>query len=264
MQDMEHLLSAFWEPFSFFSLFGYIAAGILLGGLLGLLLAWQLQRLGWLGRRLRLHHWLLKLYFLLLPLAGGFLGFQGGTLYGTQQQINRHLDVYQPLVQVLADDVWSDFRAYLSSAEAEQAMRGSTLQEVLGQLVLAYLRKEGEQSAELREDASLPQRLALDMIERFRASALSAAVAEAVADKAAEYSHMDREVIGGVMEARIEQLFQADYLLGLLKKQVGSVFKPLYIALLLQAALVLLLIGVELLLARVMRLTQPKFLVPLA
>ena len=121
MDQARSLLQGLWEPFSFLPLFGYSCLGVLLGLVGGLLLALQLQRRGWLGRRKRWHHWLLKLYFLLLPAGGVFLGLQAGLLYGGQQQIYRHLDSYAPLVQDVADDLWRDFEAYLQ-AQNQQAL----------------------------------------------------------------------------------------------------------------------------------------------
>ena len=102
MDQAQVLLEGLWEPFSFISLFGYTSIGILLGAFFGLLLALFLHRRGWLARRKRWHHWLLKLYFLILPLCGGLLGSQGGMLYGGQQQVHRHMESYVPLVQVVA------------------------------------------------------------------------------------------------------------------------------------------------------------------
>ena len=52
------------------------------------------------------------------------------------------------------------------------------------------------------------------------------------------------------LDARVEQLFQADFLLDLLKRQIGQVFKPLYLSLLLFAALLLAMIAAEILLSR--------------
>ncbi len=122
MDQAQVLLEGLWEPFSFLSLFGYICLGILLGLFLGLLLVLFLQRRGWLARRKRWHHWLLKLYFLLLPLGGAVLGSQGGMLYGGQQQVHRHLESYAPLVQVVAGGVWLEFQRYF--AEQDQQALG--------------------------------------------------------------------------------------------------------------------------------------------
>ncbi|MGP9826388.1 hypothetical protein ACT048_18115 [Ectopseudomonas khazarica] len=49
---------------------------------------------GWLARNKRWHHWLLKLYFLLLPLAGGLLGFQADFLLGLLKRQIGH--VFKP------------------------------------------------------------------------------------------------------------------------------------------------------------------------
>tara|TARA_Y100001951_G_scaffold105067_1_gene119661 strand:+ start:14250 stop:15077 length:828 start_codon:yes stop_codon:yes gene_type:complete len=247
MEQARLLLTALWEPFSFLSLFLYTGLALLLGAGTGLLLAFKLQRLGWLARNKRWHHWLLKLYFLLLPLAGGFLGFQGGMLYGSQQQIYRHLDSYAPLVQTLADEVWSDFQAYVETQDeqGQLAVRDVSVQALLDQLAMDYLRSERQAEAALRADASTAERIALDLLDRLRASLLGKAIGELAVEKTARYSGLDEKVLTQVLDARIGQLFQADFLLGLLKRQIGHVFKPFYIALLIQLGLLLALVAAE-------------------
>lgn len=94
MEQARLLLTALWEPFSFLSLFLYTGLALLLGAGTGLLLAFKLQRLGWLARNKRWHHWLLKLCFLLLPLAGGLLGFQADFLLGLLKRQIGH--VFKP------------------------------------------------------------------------------------------------------------------------------------------------------------------------
>ncbi|TRO12429.1 hypothetical protein EQ836_18855 [Ectopseudomonas mendocina] len=247
MEQARLLLTALWEPFSFFSLFLYTGLALMLGAVAGLLLALKLHRLGWLARNNRWHHWLLKLYFLLLPLAGGFLGFQGGLLYGNQQQINRHLDSYAPLVQALADDIWSDFQTYVEAQEQQGllAVRDVSVQTLLNQMALDYVRSERLQEAAERAEASNTERIAFDLLDRLRASLLGKAIGELAVEKTARYSGLNEKVLTQVLDARIEQLFQAEFLLGLLKQQVGHVFKPFYIVLLVQLGLLLALIAAE-------------------
>ena len=228
MDQARSLLQGLWEPFSFLPLFGYSCLGVLLGLVGGLLLVLQLQRRGWLGRRKRWHHWLLKLYFLLLPAGGVFLGLQAGLLYGGQQQIYRHLDSYAPLVQDVADDLWRDFEAYLQAQNQQalvQELQASSVQSVLNHLAAQYL----------------------------QAAMLEELVRDTVAQQADKYIGVDRKVVLAALDARVEQLFQADFLLDLLKRQIGQVFKPLYLSLLLFAALLLALIAVEILLSRRLR-----------
>ena len=260
MEQASQLLTALWEPFNFFSLFLYVGLALLIGALVGLLLAFKFQRLGWLARNKRWHHWLLKFYFLLLPLAGGFLGFQGGLLYGSQQQISRHLDSYSPVVQELADGIWSDFQAYVE-AQGQQgalAVRDASVQEVLNQLALDYLRSERLLEAEARANASTAERIAFDLFDRLRASLLGKALGELAVEETARYSGLNEKVLRQVLDARIEHLFQAEFLLSLLKKQIGYVFKPFYIALLIQLGLLLALIAVEWSISRWLRQTPVR------
>lgn len=263
MEQARLLLTTLWEPFSLFSLFLHIGLALVLGAVAGLLLALKLQRLGWLARNKRWHHWLLKLYFLLLPLAGGFLGFQGGLLYGSQQQINRHLDSYAPLVQGLADDIWSDFQAYVEAQDEQAllAMRDSSVQAVLNQMALDYLRSERLLEADARAEASTSERIAFDLLDRLRASLLGKAIGELAVEKTARYSGLNEKVLTQVLDARVEQLFQAEFLLGLLKRQIGHVFKPFYIALLIQLGLLLALIAAEWGVSRWLRQTPSRLLI---
>lgn len=263
MEQARLLLTALWDPFSFFSLFLYTGLALMLGAVAGLLLALKLQRLGWLARNNRWHHWLLKLYFLLLPLAGGFLGFQGGLLYGSQQQINRHLDSYAPLVQELADDIWSDFQAYVEAQEVQGslAVREVSVQTLLNQLALEYVRNERLLEAAERTEASMAERIAFDLLDRLRASLLGKAIGEMAVEKTARYSGLNEKVLNQVLDARIEQLFRAEFLLGLLKQQIGHVFKPLYIALLIQLGLLLALIAAEWGVSRWLRQTPARLIV---
>ena len=74
---------------------------------------------------------------------------------------------------------------------------------------------------------------------------LGKAIGELAVEKTARYSGLDEKVLTQVLDARIGQLFQADFLLGLLKRQIGHVFKPFYIALLIQLGLLLALVAAE-------------------
>lgn len=69
------------------------------------------------------------------------------------------------------------------------------------------------------------------------------------------------KVLSQVLDARIEQLFRAEFLLGLLKQQVGHVFKPFYIALLIPLGLLLALIAAEWGVSRWLRQTPGRVLV---
>ena len=256
MDQAQFLLQAIWEPFSFFMLFGYVGLGLFAGALLGLLLVLQLQRRGWLSRVKRGHHLLLKLYFVLMPLAGGFLGFQGGVLYGSEKQINSHLDSYAPAVQAVADAVWVDFQGYLAAQNMQALaaeMPESTVQELINQAALDYLHSQTEADTDQLVEASTAERIAMSLMRRLRAILLGQALGRLAVEKTAEYSHIDEKVLGRVLDARIEQLFDAGFLLGLLKQQIGQVFKPFYMALLMQLALLLGVLVGELLLSRHLR-----------
>jgi hypothetical protein len=253
MDQAQVLLEGLWEPFSFISLFGYICLGILLGALFGLLLALFLQRRGWLARRKRWHHWLLKLYFLLLPLGGAVLGSQCGMLYGGQQQVHRHMESYAPLVQVVAGGVWLEFERFFEAQDQQalgQQLQRMSVQEVLNQLAAQYLQEQLLAHAPQLDGASFSERIALKLFEQLQQQLLTLAVRDVAVEQAGKYTGMKPQVILDVLDARVEQLFHADFLLGLLKQQLSQVLKPFYLTLLVLFALMLALVGAELLLSR--------------
>lgn len=256
MDQTQYLLLAIWEPFSFLVLFGYTGLGILLGMLAGSLLVLLLQRRGWLSRAKRGHHRFLKLYFVLLPMAGGAIGFQGGLLYGSQQQINSHIDSYAPAVQAVADAVWVDFQDFLAAQDMQALaadVEDSTVQGLINQIALNYLHSQGEADAEQLAEASTAERIAMGLMRRLRAILLGQALGRLAVEKTAAYSHVDEQVLKRVLDARIEQLFDAGFLVELFQQQVGHVFKPFYLALLIQLAALLGILAGELLLSRYLR-----------
>src|SRR3989338_8567667 len=256
MDQAQALLNGLWEPFSILSLTGYACLGVLLGGLLGVFLVMQLQRRGWLARRKRWHHWLLKLHFLLLPLGGAFLGAEGGLLYGGQQQVSRHLDAYAPLVQEVANGVWGEFETFLDAQDQQELgrqLQQMSTQEVLEQLAAQHVQGLFLAYAPQLSEATLRERIALKLLNRLRTSLLNEVIGERVVEEASVRTGMDPKIFKQVLDARIEQLFQADFLLGLLKQQVSKTLKPFYMAVLLQFVLLLVLIGLEVLLSRHLR-----------
>ena len=256
MDQAQVLLEGLWEPFSFISLFGYISLGIFLGAFLSLLLALFLHRRGWLARRKRWHHWLLKLYFLVLPLCGAILGSQGGMLYGGQQQVHRHMESYAPLVQVVAGGVWLEFERFFEAQDQQalgQQLQRMSVQEVLNQLAAQYLQAQLLAHAPQLDGASLSERIALKLFEQLQQQLLTVAVRDVAVEQAGKYTGMKPQVILDVLDARVEQLFHADFLLGLLKQQLSQVLKPFYLTLLVLFILMLALIGAELLLSRHLR-----------
>ena len=256
MDQAQVLLAGLWEPFSFLSLFGYSCLGLLLGLVVGLLLTLQLQRRGWLARRKRWHHWLLKLYFLLLPACGALLGVQAGLLYGGQQQVYRHLDSYAPLVQSVADAVWQDFSTYLQAQDQQalgRELQNTSVQALLNHLAAQYLQAQILARATQLDEASLAERVGIRLFDYLQASLLGELVRETAVEQANKYTKVDRQVVLDVLDARVEQLFQADFLLGLLKRQLAQVLKPFYLTLLMLFALLLALVGVEMGLSRWLR-----------
>lgn len=256
MDQAQALLEGLWAPFSFLSLFGYSCLGLLLGAVAGLLLTMQLQRHGWLARRKRWYHWLLKLYFLLLPGCGALIGAQAGLLYGGQQQVHRHLDSYAPLVQTVADGVWQDFSNFLQAQDMQtlqDELRSTNVQALFNHLAAQYLQAQILARAPELDDAAMDERIAGQLLDYLQASLLHELVRDTAVEQANLYVGVDRQVVLDILDARVEQLFPADFLLGLLKRQLAQVLKPFYLTLLLLVALLLVLIAVELVVSRWLR-----------
>ena len=159
-------------------------------------------------------------------------------------------------MQGVADDLWRDFEAYLQAQNQQalvQELQASSVQSVLNHLAAQYLQAEMLARAPLLEQASLTERMASGLLDLLQAAMLEELVRDTVAQQADKYIGVDRKVVLAALDARVEQLFQADFLLDLLKRQIGQVFKPLYLSLLLFAVLLLALIAAEMLLSRRLR-----------
>ncbi|WP_177326842.1 hypothetical protein [Pseudomonas sp. ML96] len=256
MDQAQILLNGLWEPFSFLPLFGYASLGLLLGSVGGLLLVLLWQRHGWLARQRRWHHWLLKLYFLLLPLGGALLGAQAGLLYGGQQQVNKHLDTYAPLLQVVAGGVWQGFSGYLQEQDQQallDELQASSVQQLLNHLAAQYLQAQLLARVPELEEASWAERLSAELLNHLQVALLGELVRDTAIEQANKYTGVDREVMLQVLDARVEQLFQADFLVALFKRQVGQVLKPIYLSLLVLALVMLALVGLEMGVSRGLR-----------
>jgi hypothetical protein len=127
------------------------------------------------------------------------------------------------------------------------------VQAVLNHMAAQYLQAQLLARAPQLEEASLSERIGLQLFDYLQASLLSAAVRDTAVEQANKYTGVDRQVVFDVLDARVEQLFQADFLLGLLKRQLAQVLKPFYLTLLALLGLLLAIIGAELWLSRRLR-----------
>jgi len=250
MDSGKALFDQFWDAFSGWSLFLNGAGGALLGLVLGLAAAVLLQRAGWLGRRKRWHHWLLKLYFLLLPGLGIALGVQAGVLYGVQKETYRQIDGFKPQLQAEADRYLDEFQNYVHAQQLGAVdLREDSLRELLARTVRDYLREHPLAGFENRED-SLLEMAGFKLMEGLREGVLVSLVTDQLVKKAAGYSKLDEKTLETLIETRFSELFSADFVLGLAKKQVASLMQGFYLGVLMQLLIGLLVVGLELGLSR--------------
>lgn len=253
MDATQGLIVALWESVSFGSLAWTALLGTLSGGILGGVSAWQLQRRGWLGRRNRWHHLLLKLYVVLLPAAGMWLGLQGGLMYGLAQQVHAQIDRSAPLVQAAADAYVQDFQTYLARVDID-AMKAqeTSVQGLIGAMVRDYLVRHPLLPALSPdgEEASLWQQAGAALMDPFRESLISRMLTQTVVDQVADISQLDKKMLTQLTRVKLGQLLQADTLLGLVKQQIDAFMFGLYVGVGLQLGLLLALVVVELGLSR--------------
>lgn len=239
------LLQQFWDSFSGWSLLLDGLLGTLLGLVCGILLAVLLQRSGWLGRRNPWHHWLLKLYFLLLPGVGLAIGVQAGIIYGVQQEAYRQVDGFKPQLQAQVDVYLEEFQTYVEAQELGAIdMREDSLRALLERLVRDYLR-ENPLPGFSEADDSFMQKATYRVLDGLRESALTSMVSDQLVKKMASYSRLDEDTLEQVIHARFNELFSADFVLGLAKKQIAMLMQSLYMGLLFQLLILLGLIGLE-------------------
>ena len=250
MDSGKALLNQFWETFSAWGLFLNGLGGALLGLLLGVVLALLLQRSGWLGRRNRWHHWLLKLYFLALPGLGIALGVQAGVLYAVQKEAYRQIDAFKPQLQAEADRYLDDFQTYVHAQQLGAVdLREDSLRELLARMVRDYLRENPLLGFEGREDSVL-EMAGFKLMEGLRESVLISLASDQLVKKAAGYSRLDEKTLEKIIQTRFSELFSADFVLGLAKKQVAALMQGFYLGVLMQLLIALLLIGLEIGLSR--------------
>lgn len=239
------LVDQFWETFSSWTLLLNGLAGALLGLLLGLVLVLLLQRAGGLARRNRWHHRLLKLYFLLLPALGLALGAQAGVFYGTQKEAYSQIEAFKPQLQAEADRYLDEFQTYLQAQQLSAIdLRDDSFSELLSRAVRDYVRENPLAGFEGREE-SLLEMAGFKLMEGLRESVLISLASDQLLKKAAGYSRLDEKTLETLIHTRFSELFSADFVLGLAKKQVASLMRGLYLGVLMQLLAALLLMGLE-------------------
>lgn len=242
------LLERLAGDFSVWRLFWAACAGVLLGFLVAVVACVVLGRNGWLARRRRWHHYLLKFYFLLLPFCGAAIGLQAGLYISAERQLHERIEEARGDVQLAADALLMSFENYLATAPMPQVTREHSLEDVIGLLVADYIR-ENPLVFPGGEDG-LMQRAALKGVEMFRASMLTQLASDQAVKKAAGYSGVSEETLKKVVAARFDELFSADFVLNLAKRQVSSLMFGFHLTVLLQLVLLGLLVAGECLLAR--------------
>ena len=256
--EITQSLTGLWQSISVSALLGYGVLGGLLGMVLGIAAVVSLHRGGWLRRRRRLHHLTMKAYFVLLPAAAAAIGVQAGVLYSVQRQAYVQIDAHRPEVQQLATAYLAEFQTYLATVNlpALQA-KESSLQGLVGALVQDYLATHPLPGLTATDSSAL-QRAGLRLFERFRATLLVDALSNTLTKKASDLSGLDKTLFDQALKTPFSQLFDADFLLGLVKKQVAGAMRGFYIAVGLQFLLLLALVLAEVVISRRLRLHGPQ------
>jgi hypothetical protein len=251
MKISDALFVEIWRSFSFIDLIWYLLPGALAGLIIGFVAAGALHARGLFKRGNRWHQLLLKLHFLMLPLCGAGLGLQLAAFYGAHQQTNARIEAYRPQVDAVATSLLNEFQTYLSTLDAsslpphKQSVEG-VLQAIVDQYLQTHLLYAPEQLNAL----SWPERQGVKMLERFQKELLTKKLIEVVSKKGSDYTGLDQEVVTLALQTPLRELISADAALGLAKKQVASMFKGLYIGVLIQLLALIALIWIEIALSR--------------
>lgn len=251
MDATKDFITAVWENLDGWLMFFNISSGILLGILAGLVLAIWLQRRGWLGRVNRAHHLLLKLYFLALPCAGGFVGMQAGVVYAMEKQIHREIDRQQPYVETIAHSIASGFQQYLENSGNYDLANYVSLTPREGLLLLVddFIAHTPIQIFENSQDLSLRQRWIQNSLERSRRALLVWLLDEVlipvIQDTGSSYTRLSADTIKQITDAPINTWFDARAILDFSKDQVSRIWFSYYLAIAAQWLLVMMLIALE-------------------
>jgi hypothetical protein len=257
-----------WQSFSFGDLIWYVLPGVMIGVVVGFIVASMLQARGLLKRDNRWHHLLLKCHFLLLPLCGGGLGLQAAVIYGSQQQLNAQVDSLKPQVEAVSAMLLNDFEEFLTALDVaalpphEQSVDG-----LLRVAVNHYLQTHTLFTQQEVESMSFTEKLGVKMLERFRTEllarkltdVLSQKISVMLSEKAAGYTGLDKDVVALALRTPLRELIKTDSLLGLAKKQVASIAQGFYITVAIQLLLLIGIIWGEIALSRYLygRRAQP-------
>jgi hypothetical protein len=248
-QAVTELLQQLAGDFSVLRLILAGLLGIVLGGLLGIVLCVLLARAGWLARRRRGHHLLLKLYFLALPCCGALIGVQAGLYHNAERQVKERIDAAHADVQQVADMLRVSFDQYLAEAGLPQgASSEQSIEGILELMVDDYMLRNPTIVPSL--DSSLIERAALKGFEMFRASMLRRAVADLAIEKAVGYTGVSEEVAKQLISTRLAEIISADFVLKIARSQVSSLMLGFYLTVALQLLILLGLVLGECLLAR--------------
>lgn len=253
MMDQQALLALLEQLAGDFSLWRLLLAGclgVLLGGALGVVLCVGLARSGWLTRRQRWHHYLLKLYFLALPCCGALIGMQAALYVNVERQVKERIEAAHADVQQAADLVRLSFDQYLAQADLPDAASSEqSIEGILGLMVDDYLMRTPTMVPGLEGD-SLIQSAALQGFERFRGSMLRRALTDTAIEKAVGYTGVSEAVAKQLISTRLAEVISADFVLKIAKSQVSSLMLGFYLSVAVQMLLLLGLVIGECLLAR--------------
>jgi hypothetical protein len=240
-----------WESFSFAGLIWYVLPGVTAGLVIGFIVARVLNARGLLKRGNRWHQWLLKLYFVVLPLCGAGLGFQFAAYYGAHQQLNSRIEAYRPQVEAVSKELLDEFQAYLAALDAASLPpHDQSVEGVLQAAVDHYLNAHTLFTSEKVKAMSWPEQLGVKMLHKFQKDLLSKELVKLLSKKVSEYSGVDQDVVAVALKTPFRDLLSADTMLDLAKKQVATMVSGLYVSVLIQLLALIALIWSEIVLSR--------------
>lgn len=250
MDNTNRFIEALWASFHLSTVLWIGAAGALAGLLLGLTGTAWVHRKGWMMRRVRWHHLVLKLQFMAVPCAGLLLGLAAGLIGGMQHEANRQIDRARPKLQALSSVYVADFTRFVATWKDSRGIAPRTPEELVDALVTDYLAQQALRFASSEAPEGWWQRQGLKLLERFRAEVIGKVAQEMVVKGLVTHTGMRKGVAVELMRMPFDELLVADFLVNILKKQVAAVARGWWLGLLFTTAGMAGLMALEVLVSR--------------
>ncbi|PTD96729.1 hypothetical protein [Pseudothauera lacus] len=253
MDDVGAFFSVLGDLFDFIGLLALAGSGALLGGVVGVVAILILHRVGLLRRRVRWHHFLLKTYFVLIPVFGGLLGAQLATVYGMQAQMHRTVETFRPDVRAWAEQSWNDYVRGMSDEDVNVLLGRVESVGALGTaelLVDAFLDRQGLTAGGFTAPDGVSGRALSVAVEFFHSKPLRGQLVKALTAEVAKLSGVSEETAHFVLTSPMREVLSGDVLVDLLQKKFAEQFRILYWMVLFQLLLVVVLLALEVVISR--------------